>query len=70
MRVIMKAFPMDTERYSSEDRIFNEGMDMRDYFAAAVLQGVLANPKGTGTIEDIAIYAYDLADAMMLYREK
>jgi hypothetical protein len=65
----MKAFPNMTNE---------KGMDLRDYFAAAALQGLLANPKlqeqilktgGAfgGWIEDAA---YGWADAMMKAREQ
>ena len=64
----MKAFPNHR----------SEGMELRDYFAAKALQGLLANPKlqeqivktgGAfgGWIQDSA---YGWADAMMKAREK
>lgn len=43
------------------------GMSIRDYFAAAVLQGNLIEP--TASNEDVAKYAYSLADAMIRARE-
>ena len=59
------------------------GMSLRDYFAAAALQGLMgnsggpwqANPSsGTGwcncSAEDVASVAYDLADAMIAARER
>ena len=62
----MKAFPNHR----------SEGMELRDYFAAKALQGLLANPKlqeqilktggaSGGWIEDSA---YGFADAMMKAR--
>ncbi len=65
----MKAFPNVTGE---------KGMDLRDYFAAKAMQGLLANPKlheqilktgGAfgGWIEDAA---YGWADAMMRAREQ
>jgi hypothetical protein len=65
----MKAFPNMTNE---------KGMDLRDYFAAAALQGLLANPKlqaqilatggaWGGWIPDAA---YGWADAMMKARER
>lgn len=47
---------------------FNEGMTLRDYFAAAALQGLLAYPNGTGTHEVFAKCAYAYADAMLVKR--
>ncbi len=57
----MKAFP--TNRC--------EGMDLRDYFAAAALQGMLAAHTSGGCLVDdlYAKYAYDLADAMLKQRD-
>ena len=64
----MKAFPTHKE----------EGMELRDYFAAKAMQGLLANPKlqeeilkhggaRSGWIEDSA---YSFADAMMKARDR
>jgi hypothetical protein len=64
----MKAFP----------NFRSEGMELRDYFAAKAMQGLLANPKlqeqilktgGAfgGWIEESA---YGMADAMMKAREQ
>jgi len=64
----MKAYPTHRE----------EGMELRDYFAAKAMQGLLANPKlrdqilkmggcESGWIEDSA---YAFADAMMKVREQ
>jgi len=62
----MKAFPNMTNQ---------QGMDLRDYFAAVALQGLLANPKlheeimkiGQSWIHDSA---YGWADAMMKARDE
>ncbi len=48
------------------------GMTMRDYFAAAALQGALMNyttEKFGATEETVAIYAYRYADAMLAARQ-
>ena len=47
--------------------IHGHGMTLRDYFAAAALQGNLIEP--TADNDDIAKYAYSLADAMLKARE-
>ena len=61
------AFPGVT--YVSQDGKKNpEGMTLRDYFAAAALQGNLIEP--TASNEDVAKYAYSLADAMLKAREE
>jgi hypothetical protein len=53
-----------------------DGMTLRDYFAAKVVQGLWANatalaqmPRGTET-ESIASVAYEMADAMLKERSK
>ena len=46
-----------------------EGMTLRDYFAAAALQGLLTSTKtadGNAVVQD----AYRVADAMILERDK
>lgn len=63
----MKAFP----RFNSI--IKNElGMDLRDYFAAKAMQGLIHH-FDFGTFRDdpmrLALWAYDAADAMMKARE-
>jgi len=72
----MKAFP--TEHPISGSMAYQaDGMDLRDYFAAKAMQGLLANPKlqeqilksggaKSGWIEESA---YSFADAMMKARE-
>ena len=50
------------------------GMTLRDYFAAAALQGCLAQAAGSNVEKlepgDIGIVAYLMADAMLAEREK
>jgi hypothetical protein len=45
------------------------GITVRDYFAAAALQGNIAHPEVTGNRDDIARDAYKYADAMLKARE-
>jgi hypothetical protein len=76
----MKAFPSKEPIYG--DNVVgvkeNSGMDLRDYFAAKALQGLLSNPKlqeqileqggcHSGWIEDSA---WAFADEMMKARDK
>lgn len=57
------AFPTHPESYS--------GMTLRDYFAAAALQGLLAaNPGPSATSEFLAADAYGIAEAMLEERRK
>lgn len=46
-----------------------EGMSLRDYFAAAALQGIAVRYPHTGTAVMIADAAYILADAMLAQRD-
>ena len=61
---VPKAFP---NAFWRED----DGMDLRDYFAARVLQGMLASGNLPKTMPDadLAECAYALADAMLKARE-
>jgi hypothetical protein len=45
------------------------GMTLRDYFAAAALQGCLASFESTGTRDAYASVAYEYADAMLKAKE-
>lgn len=62
------AFAPDGVRYEdcgiSEEQ---EGMTLRDYFAAAALTGLLAR-KVTAPADSLADQAYELADAMIARR--
>lgn len=61
----MKAFPM--AHPSENTRFIDAGMDLRDYFAAKALQGILAC--NYSIEEEPAILAYQYADEMMKARE-
>jgi hypothetical protein len=57
------AFPLST------DAIFdNEGMTLRDYFAAKAMQGMLACEMLRATEQEFADRAYKVADAMLKAR--
>ena len=59
----MKAFPLVDNRNMTQ-----EGMDLRDYFAAKVMQALVSE---TGLILDtFADDAYEIADKMMIARDK
>ncbi len=63
------AFPINANE--SADRCIYTGMTLRDYFAAKAMQGMLAeNGGGAFTNDDVAEWAYHLADAMLKAREK
>ena len=63
----IRAFPIPNDTspgaYPTEP-----GMDLRDYFAAHAMQGLLANPEVNGTAATIASEAYEVADQMMVER--
>ncbi|WP_199636953.1 hypothetical protein JEM67_21015 [Serratia sp. PAMC26656] len=60
-----QAFPCP----ASENNFFYEGMELRDYFAAKVMQGTQSNPEWNhwSTQQHVA-YAYEVADAMLKAR--
>ena len=60
------AFPMGYHPEGNSADHF--GMTIRDYFAAAALQGILANGGGASWDDD-ATHAYLCADAMLKARE-
>ena len=74
----MKAFPeikyVAPQGMGSHVMAIEGGMDLRDYFAAAALQGLIAgcyagNNSGF-TVDGNVFAAYEYADAMMKAREK
>lgn len=60
----MKAFPNDRAYPLDED-----GMDLRDYFAAKALVGKEFQTKPYNTTKSIAEECYAMADAMLKARE-
>lgn len=61
---MMKAFPnLDFHK-------LNQGMDLRDYFAAKALNGLINYSPEPEEHKLIAELCYQLADAMMKAREK
>lgn len=64
------AFPMGYHPEGNSADHF--GMTIRDYFAAAALQGLIASRGSMSTrflAEDDASYVYEIADAMIRARE-
>ena len=68
----MKAFPTPTFSINNEARVTavggEGGMDLRDYFAAMAMQGVLAHQTQDymfDSVEEIAVYSYHVASEMM-----
>jgi len=44
------------------------GLSIRDYFAAAAMTGLAANPTNSGTPDQVATISYAIADAMLAAR--
>lgn len=76
----MKAFPHTKLERGADGRTWDtsevryEGMDLRDYFAAKAMQGMLTNQPLRADImldgDSLAQSSYQIADAMMKAREK
>ena len=71
----MKAFPV--KGWNGHEETINEGMDLRDYFAAKAMQGLLMTQKNYDDVDgyyqnslSLAIHSYIIADTMMKAREK
>ncbi|AOP78607.1 hypothetical protein [Enterobacter hormaechei] len=69
------AFPMEATDATAW-RDCNQGMTLRDYFAAKAMQSALLAPKPENPVERMDIYAqsvaeisYEIADAMLRARE-
>jgi len=63
------AFPTwEQDEYGS--KFFNEGMTLRDYFAAKAMQSILIDPRiDNDSYRECAEGAYKAADAMLKARE-
>ena len=62
------AFPLSDIEWTDARR-HNNGMSLRDYFAAAALQGMLADPDNGPSARSSAKSAYIFADAMLTERK-
>jgi hypothetical protein len=60
----MKAFPTGT-RVNPDS--YDTGMDLRDYFAAKIMQGLMASQWQVD--EPYSVYCYKIADEMMIARK-
>lgn len=62
------AFPIHNTGHGAP---FDEGMTLRDYFAAKAMQAIIAHPDSDGDKPPVifAKVAYKMADAMMEYRD-
>ena len=65
----MKAFPIMFKHPTTGAIIENQGMELRDYFAAKAMQAMIAEPSLSATPEDFSQMSYMVADAMIKQRE-
>ena len=63
-----EAFPLQI--HVSPGSEIQNGMFLRDWFAGMAVQGILANSEFTCGKDDVAMYAYQYADAMLEARDK
>lgn len=67
----LSAFPIQDDAGICQDG--QEGMNLRDYFAAKAMQGLLISPDKYSEVKDdesCAEHAYKIADAMLKERNK
>ena len=64
--------PVHPQETTNADRSVSKwyGINLRDYFAAAAMQGWCACPTTAGSEQDAAELAYKYADAMIAARER
>jgi len=69
VKAFPQKYPIDPSRpWVSEENPLDSGMDLRDYFAAKVMQALVSE---TGLILDtFADDSYEIADKMMVARDK
>ena len=63
----MKAYPYSHKHPTTGLTASSEGMDLRDYFAAKAMQGLIQKYSHA---DDVARHAYKIANAMMEARRK
>ena len=66
----MNDIPAFPRPFSGTKQFAQEGMTLRDYFAAKTLQGLLSNRNAEAAIDEFAAKSYRMADAMMKAREQ
>lgn len=61
------AFPTENARQTGPSSWHEEGMTLRDYFAAKAMVSIITDPHNEVKegYDQIALYAYSLADAML-----
>ena len=64
---VEKAIAADGSHYFPAE---HTGMTLRDYFAAKVLQGLMADPSTTADLNKIVSVSWGIADKMIAERSK
>ena len=67
--VTQPAFPMIRDMRHNADWDHEEGMSLRDYFAAKAMNMKFGPEHGTVSLTEMATFCYLMADAMMKARE-
>lgn len=63
------AFPGEKAMRFGQTNDCNEGMTLRDYFAAKAMQGITSHPDTWGRlVPEIAAVSYEIADALLAAR--
>ena len=62
--------PYSHDDYLEVDHLAQDGMTLRDYFAAKAVHGFMGSSWNVKSFEDMASKAYQLADAMLKARKK
>ena len=62
----MTEFTMTEQVFPNE---YSNGVTLRDFFAAKAMQGLLSDGVGSLSDDELADWAYKLADAMMKARQ-
>ena len=66
----MKDIPAFPRPHSGTSQFAQEGMTLRDYFAAKAMQGMLSENSGIRyPTDELVKFAYAVADAMMKARD-
>ena len=63
-----RAFPLTYTDVISGEENTNYGMTLRDYFAAKAMHAIVSDPETQMSYQEIAIRAYQYADAMLEMR--
>ncbi len=64
------AFPSGTDFYGGSNKEYGKrGLTLRDYFAAKAMQGMIVDPGSGYSNDELATFAYAVADAMLKARE-